>query len=215
MITPEYELLSRLPRAAARAVRTTLPVVEESEACGETAEAYQYFRENFGRPEVPGILKCFSSSPAMLRTIMQMASILIFSEGLLGRRMKEMIATYVSSLNACPYCLDSHGFSLKVHGGDAAVLQTVSTGNLKDPSISMPERYLLEFAGKVTLQSHQVDETDIVHLRALGWEEQQIAECIHVTAMFACFNRVANAFGLPSQDLLGLISKSSAIQTEE
>jgi uncharacterized peroxidase-related enzyme len=209
MNTPEYELLSKLPRPAVGSVRTNLPVVEESEASGETAEAYQYFRENFGRPEVPGILKCFSSSPAMLRNIMQMASTLIFSEGFLGRRTKEMISTYVSFLNACPYCLDSHGFSLLVHGGDDAVLQALSTGRLKDASITVPERYLLEFVRKVTLESHKVDEAEIVDLRASGWEEQQIAECIHVTAMFACFNRVANAFGLPSQDLLGLISKSS------
>jgi alkylhydroperoxidase family enzyme len=58
------------------------------------------------------------------------------------------------------------------------------------------------------LESNKVDESDILDLRSSGWEEQQIAECIHVTAMFASFNRVANAFGLPSQDLLGLISKS-------
>jgi uncharacterized peroxidase-related enzyme len=208
MTTPEYELLSKLTRPSVGVVRTNLPVVEESEASGETAEAYQYFRANFGRPEVPGILKCFSSSPAMLRNIMQMASTLIFSEGFLGRRMKEMISTYVSFLNACPYCLDSHGFSLLVHGGNEAVLRALSTGHINDDSITVPERYLLAFVRKVTLESHQVDQADIVDLRASGWEEQQIAECIHVTAMFASFNRVANAFGLPSQDLLGLISNS-------
>jgi uncharacterized peroxidase-related enzyme len=139
---------------------------------------------------------------------MQTASTLIFSEGFLGRRMKEMIATYVSALNACPYCLDSHGFSLSVHGGNDAVVLALSTGNLEDAPLTLPERYLLEFAGKVTLESYKVEEADIVDLRASGWEEQQIAECIHVTAMFACFNRVANAFGLRSQDLLSLISKS-------
>jgi alkylhydroperoxidase family enzyme len=58
------------------------------------------------------------------------------------------------------------------------------------------------------IRHNKVEEADIVDLRASGWEEQQIAECIHVTAMFACFNRVANAFGLRSQDLLSLISKS-------
>jgi uncharacterized peroxidase-related enzyme len=209
MTTPEYELLSKLSRPAAGAVRTHIPVVEESEASGETAEAYQFFREHLGRPEVPGILKCFSSSPAMLRDIVQLASTLIFSEGHLGRRMKEMIATYVSSLNACPYCLDSHGFFLLVHGGDEALLYSLSTGNLQDALISFPERYLLDFARKVTLESYKVDEADILALRASGWEEAQIAECVHVTAMFACFNRVANAFGLPSQNLVGLASKSS------
>ena len=96
-----------------------------------------------------------------------------------------------------------------------AVLKALSTGNLKDTSISPPERYLLEFVHKVTLESHRVDERDILDLRASGWEEQQIAESVHVTAIFACFNRVANAFGLPSQDLLGLTSQSSQVREEE
>lgn len=35
-----------------------------------------------------------------------------------------------------------------------------------------------------------------------GPRAEQIAESIHVAAMFACFNRIANAFRLPSQDML-------------
>ena len=179
-----------------------MPVVEEADATGEIAEAYQYFREHFRRPAVPGILKCFSSSPEMLKIIIQLGSTLVFSEGVLGRRIKEMIATYVSSLNECPYCLDSHAASLRTQGGDEALLNALLTGDLVDVSISTPEGHLLEFVRKVTLESHTVDDIDILNLRASGWDEQQIAESIHVAAMFACFNRVANAFGLPSQDLL-------------
>jgi alkylhydroperoxidase family enzyme len=39
-------------------------------------------------------------------------------------------------------------------------------------------------------------------LNAAGWNQQEIAEAVHITALFAYFNRVANAFGLPSQHLL-------------
>ncbi|PYX23747.1 MAG: peroxidase, partial [Acidobacteria bacterium] len=39
-------------------------------------------------------------------------------------------------------------------------------------------------------------------LRDAGWSEDQIAEAVYVTAMFAFFNRVADAFGVPSQDYL-------------
>ena len=40
-------------------------------------------------------------------------------------------------------------------------------------------------------------------LRDLGWKEEQIAEAVYVIAMFAFFNRVADAFGVPSQNYLG------------
>jgi alkylhydroperoxidase family enzyme len=41
-------------------------------------------------------------------------------------------------------------------------------------------------------------------LRNAGWTEDQIAEAVYVTAMFGFFNRVADAFGVPSQDYLTL-----------
>jgi len=44
---------------------------------------------------------------------------------------------------------------------------------------------------------------DVQKLRDAGWSEDQIAEAVYVTAMFAFFNRVADAFGVPSQDYLG------------
>jgi alkylhydroperoxidase family enzyme len=39
-------------------------------------------------------------------------------------------------------------------------------------------------------------------LRDAGWKEDQIAEAVYITALFAFFNRVADAFGVPSQDYL-------------
>jgi uncharacterized peroxidase-related enzyme len=215
MSTSGYGVAAGLKQPGKGPVPTTLPVVEEADATGEIAEAYQYFREHFGRPAVPGILKCFSSSPEMLKIIIQLGSTLVFSEGVLGRRMKEMIATYVSSLNECPYCLDSHSASLCSQGGDEPLLNALRTGDLGDVSISTPEGYLLEFVRKVTVESHKVDDADILDLRASGWDEKQIAESIHMAAMFACFNRVANAFGLPSQDLLKHLHDTRLSQHEE
>ena len=39
-------------------------------------------------------------------------------------------------------------------------------------------------------------------LRNHGWTEPQIAEAVYITAMFAFFNRVADAFGVPSMGYL-------------
>jgi uncharacterized peroxidase-related enzyme len=198
--TSEHAVVSG--RLLASRSRLHLPVVEEPEATGEVGKVYAEFREYFGRTSVPGILKCFSSSPEMLKIILQLGKTLVFSEGVLGRRTKEMIATYVSALNDCPYCLDSHAASLRMQGGDDELLSGLLAGDLNHAGITMPESLLLEFVRKVTLESHSVDDDDILNLRASGWDEMQIAESIHVAGMFACFNRVANAFGLPSQELL-------------
>src|SRR5271169_1203541 len=139
MSTSEYVIASGLKQPGKGPVRTNLPIVEEAEATGEVASAYEYFREHFGRSTIPGILRCFSSCPEMLKIIIQLGSTLVFSEGVLGRRMKEMIATYVSSLNDCPYCPDSHAASLCTQGGDETLMNAIVTGDLGDASISTSE----------------------------------------------------------------------------
>jgi hypothetical protein len=42
----------------------------------------------------------------------------------------------------------------------------------------------------------------VQRMRDHGWSDLQLAETIHLTALFATFNRVVNAFGLPAQALL-------------
>jgi hypothetical protein len=78
--------------------------VEESEASGEAAEVYgEWNAANPGRAAIPEILKCLSLRPDLLRGTILISNQVHFSEGHLSRRLKEMIATYVSALNRCPY----------------------------------------------------------------------------------------------------------------
>ncbi len=78
-------------------------ITEEAQATGDTAAAYDYWRAGSGRQQVPGIIKCFGSRPDFLRQVVDFSNTIHFSEGHLIRRHKEMIASYVSYLNRCPY----------------------------------------------------------------------------------------------------------------
>ena len=77
--------------------------VEEDEATGEIGAAYDHWRGVTGRDTIPGILKCMSLRPDFFHQVIEFSNTLHFSEGHLTRRVKEMIATYVSGLNRCPY----------------------------------------------------------------------------------------------------------------
>ena len=76
----------------------------ESEATGQLAELMAGWRKNNpGREKFPGILQCFAHRPDFLKLVMDVSYGVHFSDGHLNRRTKEMIATYVSGLNHCPY----------------------------------------------------------------------------------------------------------------
>jgi hypothetical protein len=82
---------------------TKIRITEDAEAKGATAEAYDYWRAGSGRTQVPGIIKCFGARPDFLKQVVDFSNTVHFSAGHLIRRHKEMIASYVSFLNRCPY----------------------------------------------------------------------------------------------------------------
>ncbi len=81
-------------------------------------------------------------------------------------------------------------------------MQALAAGKLEDAELSDAERALLEYSGKVTEAAYKTTAEDVQLLRDHGWTDPQIAEAVYITAMFAFFNRVADAFGVPPQNYL-------------
>ncbi len=60
----------------------------------------------------------------------------------------------------------------------------------------------MEYVKLITENSASSTRQDVEKLLTLGWKEDQIAEAVYITAMFAFFNRVADSFGIPPQNYL-------------
>jgi len=175
-----------------------LPLVEEQAASEEVRALFAQYREQFGRADLPGIVLYFATSPGLLRGMLHIAGGLLFCESLLSRRHKEMIATYLSQQNACAYCTDSHAALLAVQGGSAELICNLQDRELNAGVLTDAEVALLRFTEKVNTDSSALIRDDVEALIEAGWTESQIAEAVHIAALFAAFNRIANGFGLPS-----------------
>ena len=77
-------------------------------------------------------------------------------------------------------------------------------GKLDEAGLTAAERALLDYVQIITEAAYRSTSQDVEKLRAAGWTEDQIAEAVYITAMFAFFNRVADAFGIPAQNYLTL-----------
>jgi alkylhydroperoxidase family enzyme len=82
------------------------------------------------------------------------------------------------------------------------MVAAIVEGNLDDAGLSAKERVLLDYVKKVTEAAPRTTPQDVQQLRNAGWTEPQIAEAVYVTAMFAFFNRVADAFGIAAPGYL-------------
>jgi uncharacterized peroxidase-related enzyme len=179
---------------------TKIKIIEDADATGDVAEAYEYWRASSGRKQVPGVLKSLSARPDFLKQVVDFSNTIQFSDGHLSRRHKEMIGSYASYLNNCAYCLDSHVFFLKTQGVSDQTMNAFMEGDLEKADITDAERALMKYVELVTKAAYRATPEDVQALRDAGWKEEQIAEAVYIIALFAMFNRIANAFGVPTQN---------------
>lgn len=174
-----------------------IPWIDEKTATGDVADGYaMYFKKRPERTTVAEVIKCFSHRPDFMKQVMDFSWTLHFRDGHLTEKTKEMIATLVSGQNRCQYCMNSHAFFLSTHGAEGAAVEAIGRGEIDRAPITEKEKKLLHFAKKVTHESYKMTQIDSDQLREVGWTDPQIAEAVYIAAMFAFFNRVANAFGL-------------------
>ncbi len=85
---------------------------------------------------------------------------------------------------------------LQLQGQDPESVAAIRRADLDHASITPGERVLLGLVKLLTQHAYRCQDEDVEKVRQAGWSDPQIAEAVYITAMFAFFNRVADAFGL-------------------
>ena len=83
-----------------------------------------------------------------------------------------------------------------MQGADKELADALGRGDLESAGVTDAERALLELVRTVTLHAYKTTDADVQRLRDAGWTDPQIGEAVYIAAIFAFFNRVADAFGL-------------------
>ena len=81
-------------------------------------------------------------------------------------------------------------------------MQAIFEGKLDEAGLSEAELELMRYVELITNSASRSSKDDVQRLRDVGFGEEQIAEAVYIIAMFAFFNRVADAFGVPPQNYL-------------
>jgi uncharacterized peroxidase-related enzyme len=140
------------------------------------------------------IWNLFAFRPEMTIHMGRFTHAVMHEPGPISPALRELIATYTSSLNDCAFCMRSHA-AVTAHLIDQATVDAV----LKDVDtapISDAEKGLLRFTRKVTLNSAQITAADMEPLHALGWDDAVIYYAITVAALFNFYNRWVSSSGV-------------------
>ena len=100
---------------------------------------------------------------------------------------REYMATVVSRLNECPFCLRVHTETTRIESRGEV--------DVDDPSAMRPQlAAVLPFLQKVTTAPDTVTSDDVAPVRAAGVPDDAIVDALHVGLVFNTVNRMANAF---------------------
>ena len=144
---------------------------------------------------VPNVFLGLAYRPAEFRAFFAYYDALMGKESGLSQADREMIIVASSAINKCQYCVVAHGAVLRVRAKDPLIADKVAV-NYKKADLAPREFAMVEFACKVTTNSHDVNEADYAVLRDVGFSDDDIWDIGAITAFFGMSNRLANTFDM-------------------
>ena len=163
---------------------------------------------------VPNVFLTLARRPAEWRAFFAYHDALMLREDSgLTKGEREMIVTTTSAANHCLYCVVAHGAILRIYEKKPLVADQVTT-NYRKADISPRQRAMLDFAMKVCLHSHEIEDADFAPLYAHGFSDEDIWDIASITAFFGLSNRIAsfsNMMPNPEFYLMGRVPKEKKV----
>ena len=160
---------------------------------------------------VPNVFLALARRPAEWRAFFAYHDALMLKEGgHLTKGDREMIVTTTSAANQCLYCVVAHGAILRIYEKKPLVADQVAV-NYRKADITLRQHAMLDFAMKVCLRSHEINDTDFEALHAHGFDDEDAWDIAAITAFFGLSNRMAsfsNMMPNPEFYLLGRVPRA-------
>jgi uncharacterized peroxidase-related enzyme len=171
---------------------------------------------------VPNVFLALAHRPAEMRALLAYHDALlpkiespVANQQASGQRLtkgeREMIIVATSGANNCLYCVVAHGAILRVYEKKPLIADQLAT-NYRKADITPRQRAMLDFAMKVCLRAHEIEEADYAMLREHGFSDEDAWDIGAIAAFFGLSNRMANMIGLrPNEEfhLMGRVPRES------
>ncbi|MGK7945758.1 MAG: carboxymuconolactone decarboxylase family protein [Microcystaceae cyanobacterium] len=159
------------------------------------------------------IVEIFSTNPNRYSPLIQLTQNIMQGESPFTLGERELIAAYVSGLNACHFCYNAHQAIATSLNVDPNLLDAL-INDIKTAPIEERFYPVFVFVSKLTLTPSKITPTDIDDILAAGWDEQAVEDAIAVCFLFNLMNRLVHGFGLESPDQQQLSDMANMINTQ-
>ena len=148
----------------------------------------------------PGIRGLFRFRPEAAAPLNALVEVLLYEPNTLTRGERELIASYVSSLNQCKYCTSSHSAYAAAQLPEGMPLVHQVCTDISNAPVSPKLRALLDIAAAVQAGGLSVTKELVEAARAQGATDTEIHDCVLIAAAFCMFNRYVDGLGTFAPD---------------
>jgi len=124
---------------------------------------------------------------------------------------QEVISSYVSTLNNCPYSYANHWSNARHLIGNEAradAIEAALKAHAPHDAFDGAQLAALVYAGKLTLSPGRLEEPDVTALKDTGWGDGEILEINQIVCYFNYANRLLNGLGVTTEgDVVGYYKK--------
>jgi uncharacterized peroxidase-related enzyme len=146
-------------------------------------------------PDQPVMRDLYRAQPATCRPLGELTEAAMRGPSPFTQGERELIAAYVSGLNACVYC---HGTHLGVAEacGVAPGLVEALLHDIETAPVDPRMKPVLRYARKLTLTPARVTDADASAIYDAGWDDGALYSTVLVAALFNFYNRLVDGVGL-------------------
>lgn len=148
---------------------------------------------------IPNVFVALAHRPDEFRAFFDYHDALMEKPGNLTKAEREMIVVATSAINDCHFCVIAHGAILRVRAKNALLADQIAV-NYRNADITDRQKAMLEFAVRVTTQSHTIGDADITALMEHGFDQNDVWDITAITAFFGMSNRLANVSAMRPND---------------
>lgn len=148
-----------------------------------------------GIPENAVLLDVFRKYPATARPLIEWHEILMRGESPLTAGERELIAAYVSGLNACAYCHGVHTVTAETFGIEEGTLEALLE-DVDTAPVDGKMKPLLHYVRKLTRLPAKLTSKDADAVYAAGWDDHALHDAISVCGLFNLMNRLVEGIGI-------------------
>ena len=146
-------------------------------------------------PDPPHLADVYRRFPEHVKPLLEYHDLLLRGESPLSIGERELIAAYVSGLNACNFCYGAHRLYAEVFGFDPALVEQM-VADLDAAPVDEKLKPLLRYAGKLKTLPPKLTPADADAVFAAGWPERALFDAIEIAALFNYMNRIIEGTGV-------------------